>query len=167
MSNLPVETLEARYPILIEEYGLRDDSGGAGQFRGGLGLVRQYRLLADEAVLQLRADRHEHPPYGLFGGLPGAPSRNFIEVDGERSPAGQGDAGDHQPARVIRHEQAGGGGYGDPYLRSLPSIRADLADGKVGRASAEQLHGVVFKDGEIDEPATALRRQRRGTSHDS
>ena len=60
MSNLPVETLEARYPLRVEEYALRPDSGGAGQYRGGLGLVRQYRLLADAAVLQLRADRTEH-----------------------------------------------------------------------------------------------------------
>ncbi len=57
MSNLPVETLEARYPLRVEEYALRPDSGGAGRWRGGLGLVRQYRLLAERAVLQLRSDR--------------------------------------------------------------------------------------------------------------
>ncbi len=74
MSNLPIETIEARYPLIMEEYGLREDSGGAGQYRGGLGLVRQYRLFAERAVLQLRADRHEHPPYGLFGGRPAASS---------------------------------------------------------------------------------------------
>ena len=50
MSNLPIETIEARYPLLMEEYSLREDSGGAGQYRGGLGLVRQYRLLADTAI---------------------------------------------------------------------------------------------------------------------
>ena len=72
MSNLPIETIESRYPVMMEEYSLREDSGGAGQYRGGLGLVRQYRLLAETAILQLRADRHEHPPYGLFGGQPAA-----------------------------------------------------------------------------------------------
>ena len=167
MSNLPVETLEARYPIRVESYGFRDDSGGAGEFRGGLGLTRTYRLLANEAVLQLRADRTDHPPYGLFGGLPGSPSQNFIEVDGTLKPLPGKVTLDIAAGTLIRHDQAAGGGYGDPYLRSLPSIRADLADDKVSRASAERLHGVVFKDGEIDEPATALQRQRRGTSHNS
>ena len=162
MSNLPVETLEARYPIRVESYGFRDDSGGAGKFRGGLGLTRSYRLLADEAVLQLRADRTDHAPYGLFGGLPGSPSRNFIEVDGMLTPLPGKVTLTIAAGTLIRHDQAAGGGYGDPYLRSLPSIRADLADDKIGRANAERLHGVVFKDGEIDEPATALRRQNRG-----
>ncbi|MEO8165126.1 MAG: hydantoinase B/oxoprolinase family protein, partial [Betaproteobacteria bacterium] len=83
MSNLPIETIEARYPVMMEEYALREDSGGAGQFRGGLGLVRQYRLLADTAILQLRADRHEHPPYGLFGGKAAASSRNQLKQDGK------------------------------------------------------------------------------------
>ncbi|MDR3474093.1 MAG: hydantoinase B/oxoprolinase family protein [Devosia sp.] len=139
MSNLPIESLEARYPLLIEEYSLRADSGGAGQFRGGMGLVRQYRLLADAAILQLRADRHEHPPYGLFGGQPGAPSRNLLD---------DGDGWRVLPAKltldiaggtVVRHEQAGGGGYGEAHRREKASIAADLADGKItpGQAFAD------------------------------
>ena len=79
MSNLPVETLEARYPLRVEEYALRPDSGGAGAWRGGLGLVRQYRLLAERAILQLRSDRTGHAPWGLFGGGEGARSRSFID----------------------------------------------------------------------------------------
>ena len=166
MSNLPVETLEARYPIRVESYGFREDSGGAGEFRGGLGLTRSYRLLAHEAVLQLRADRTEHPPYGLFGGLPGSPSRNFIEVDGVLESLPGKVTLNITAGTLIRHDQAAGGGYGDPYLRSLAKIRADLADEKICAANAERLYGVVFKRGEIDEHATALRRQRGGASHD-
>ena len=75
MSNLPVETLEARYPLRVEEYALRPDSGGAGRWRGGLGLVRQYRLLAESAILQLRADRHEHRALGPVRRRAGAPAR--------------------------------------------------------------------------------------------
>jgi N-methylhydantoinase B len=142
MSNLPIEALEARYPILMEEYALRPDSGGTGQFRGGLGLTRQYRLLAERAVLQLRADRHEHPPYGLFGGGPGASSRNLLK---------QGDGWKTLPAKVtleisrdtvIRHEQAGGGGWGDPAARDPKKVAADIADGKiaVARATADYPH---------------------------
>jgi N-methylhydantoinase B len=164
MSNLPVETLEVRYPLIIEAYGLRPDSGGAGEHRGGLGLVRQYRLLAEEAILQIRADRHDHPPYGLFGGKPGAPSRNILDPDG---------AAEVLPSKitrmigrdfVVRHEQAGAGGYGDPLKRSLDRIRADLANEKITPAYAEAHHGVVFVPGSptIDEASTAERRARAG-----
>ncbi|CAN7248952.1 hydantoinase B/oxoprolinase family protein [Devosia sp. LjRoot16] len=141
MSNLPIETIEARYPLLMEEYALRPDSGGAGEFRGGLGLVRQYRLLAESAVLQLRADRHEHPPYGLFGGGPAASSRNLID---------RGTGFEVLPAKVtleigrdtvIRHEQAGGGGWGDPQRRVRPAIEADIANGKVTPEAAAMDYG--------------------------
>jgi len=131
MSNLPIETIEARYPLLMEEYGLRADSGGAGQYRGGLGLVRQYRLLADTAVLQLRADRHEHPPYGLFGGHSAASSRNLIDTgDGWTTLAAKVTLEIAKGTR-IRHEQAGGGGWGDPALRDKAAIAADLRNGKI------------------------------------
>ncbi|MET2832125.1 hydantoinase B/oxoprolinase family protein [Mesorhizobium shangrilense] len=141
MSNLPIETIEARYPLLMEEYSLRVDSGGAGQYRGGLGLNRQYRSLADTAVLQLRADRHEHPPYGLFGGRPAASSRNLIK---------QGDEWRVLPAKVtleigkdtvIRHEQAGGGGWGDPARRDPRAIATDLRNEKITAASAAADYG--------------------------
>jgi N-methylhydantoinase B len=142
MSNLPIETIEARYPLLMEEYSLREDSGGAGQHRGGLGLVRQYRLLADTAVLQLRADRHEHPPYGLFGGQPAASSRNLID---------RGMGFEVLPAKVtleiaketvIRHEQAGGGGWGDPANRERAAIERDLLNGKISAARAAADYGL-------------------------
>jgi N-methylhydantoinase B len=142
MSNLPIETIEARYPLLMEEYSLREDSGGAGQYRGGLGLVRQYRLLADTAILQLRADRHEHPPYGLFGGHPAASSRNLID---------RGKGFEVLPAKVtleigketvIRHEQAGGGGWGDPANRERSAIERDLLNGKISAARAAADYGV-------------------------
>ncbi|MFO1147504.1 MAG: hydantoinase B/oxoprolinase family protein [Alsobacter sp.] len=135
MSNLPVETLEQRYPVLVEEYAFRPDSGGDGEYRGGLGLVRQYRLLAQRATLQLRADRVIHPPYGLEGGRPGATSRNFVgDATGLAEVAGKITL-EIQRGAVIRHEQAGGGGYGDPQRRSPAARRMDLDDGKVSPAS--------------------------------
>lgn len=163
MSNLPIETLEARYPLRMEEYSLRPDSCGAGRFRGGLGLTRQYRILADEAVLQVRADRTATAPYGLFGGGPGACSRNVLDPDG---------AAEALPGKitrivgrdtVIRHEQAGGGGFGDPLERDLEAIAADISNGKTGRAFAAQNYGVVFAaDGRtIDVGATTIHRAAR------
>jgi N-methylhydantoinase B len=138
MSNLPVETLEQRYPVMVEEYGFRSDSGGDGQYRGGLGLVRQYRLLAERATLQLRADRVIHPPYGLLGGEPGATSRNLVgDATGLTEVAGKITLEITRGA-VIRHEQAGGGGYGDPALRSAEARRVDREDGKVTRARGDR-----------------------------
>ncbi len=136
MSNLPIETIEARFPVLMEHYALRPDSGGAGRYRGGMGLIRQYRLLADNAVLQLRADRAVHAPYGLFGGGPAALSRNFID---------EGEGWRALPAKttleigrdtLIRHEQAGGGGWGKPSERDPAAIQRDLDDGKISAARA-------------------------------
>ncbi len=158
MSNLPIETLEARYPLRMEAYGLIPDSCGPGEYRGGLGLLREYRLLAEEAVLQIRADRHDHRPYGLFGGGPAAPSRNIF------NPGTDAEILSSKVTRtvgrdvVVRHEQAGGGGYGDPLNRSLDRIRRDLSDGKITRGYAETHHGVVFRGEAIDEEATAARR---------
>ncbi|MER9234732.1 hydantoinase B/oxoprolinase family protein [Mesorhizobium sp. M0622] len=136
MSNLPIETIEARYPIIMEEYSLREDSGGAGQYRGGLGLIRQYRILADNAILQLRADRHEHPPYGLFGGQAAASSRNLLKQDGEWRVLPAKVTLEIGKDTVIRHEQAGGGGWGDPAKRDPESIAADLLNGKTSPAQA-------------------------------
>ncbi|MBV8566597.1 MAG: hydantoinase B/oxoprolinase family protein [Methylobacteriaceae bacterium] len=166
MSNLPIETLEARYPLIMEAYGLREDSCGAGEFRGGLGLVRQYRLLAEDAVLQIRADRHDHPPYGLFGGKAGAPSRNILDPDGTPEVLPSKITRDIGRDFVIRHEQAGGGGYGDPLKRSLDLIRADLENEKISPTYAKANHGIVFVAGSIiiDEAATAARRMRIAAS---
>ncbi|MFO1061387.1 MAG: hydantoinase B/oxoprolinase family protein [Dongiaceae bacterium] len=119
MSNTPVEVLEAKAPVRIERYGFVPDSGGPGRFRGGLGLIRDYRLLADEAVLQLRADRQRFRPFGLAGGGEGAPTRNVLnpgtaaETELPAKVTMRLKAGD-----VIRHEQSGGGGHGE--LRPRP-----------------------------------------------
>jgi N-methylhydantoinase B len=171
MSNLPVETLEARYPVIIEEYSLRQDSCGPGKYRGGLGLVRQYRLLADEAVLQIRADRKDHAPYGLFGGGCGSPSRNVLNPESFPEQLPGKVTRDVGVGIVLRHEQAGGGGYGDPLARDLQLIRADLDSEKVSPGFAAEKFGVAFvgNSTQIDVSATerlrhslAMTRGRRG-----
>ena len=83
LGNQPVELIEADQPLRIERYGLVPDSGGAGRHRGGLAYVREYTVLAERATLTIRADRRDHPPYGLEGGEPGAPSANVVVSDGE------------------------------------------------------------------------------------
>jgi N-methylhydantoinase B len=132
MSNTPVEILEAQHPIRIEEYALMPDSCGMGRYRGGLGIAREYRLLNEEATLQLRSDRMKFRPYGLAGGDAGPPTRNVLTRHGE--------AAQLMPAKfaitlrrgdVIRHEQPGGGGHGDPSRRDPALIEADVRNEKV------------------------------------
>jgi N-methylhydantoinase B len=164
LSNLPVESLEARYPLRIDEYCLREDSCGAGEFRGGLGLARQYRFLADEAILQIRADRYVHAPYGLFGGEAAALTRNLLDPGtAEEVLLPSKVTRQVEKGLVYRHEQSGGGGYGDPLKRSLELISKDLGNGKISRRYAEEKHAVVFiGDGlEIDHAATEAARNSR------
>ncbi|MBT6135973.1 MAG: hydantoinase B/oxoprolinase family protein [Rhodospirillaceae bacterium] len=161
MSNLPTETLEARFPVQVEAYAFREDSCGAGKYRGGLGLVRKYKLLAKEAVLQVRSDRHEHLPYGLFGGLPAAPCRNVLNPDGQSSELPSKATLDVTAGSVMLHLQSGGGGYGDPMDRDYVLIERDLADEKVSPAYVAEHHGVVFgpSGSEIDVAASDRRRE--------
>ncbi len=161
MSNMPVELMESTYPIRIEEYSLRPDSCGAGRQRGGLSVIRQYRLLADEAILQLRTDRYNHQPYGLFGGRPGAPSRNYLSVNGSaRELLDSKVTRTIRKGDVIRHEQAGGGGYGDPLQRPLEAVLEDVLDGKITEGFAREHYLVAIRDGQIDRQATAELRAR-------
>jgi N-methylhydantoinase B len=164
MSNLPIETLEARYPLLMEEYSLRQDSCGPGKHRGGLGLVRQYRLLAEEAVMQIRADRRDHAPYGLFGGGCGSPSRNILNPNSvpEELPAKV--TRDVGVGVVLRHEQAGAGGYGDPLERDLDLIRADLESEKISPRFASEHHGIAFSGNSTEIDVSSTQRLRRNLS---
>src|SRR5262249_61864341 len=81
LSNHPVELLEADLPLEVVRYGFVPDSGGPGRRRGGLAYEREFRVLAEQATLTIRSDRRDHPPYGLAGGGPGAPSTNVVTAD--------------------------------------------------------------------------------------
>jgi N-methylhydantoinase B len=142
LSNMPVEVMEAQHPVRVEEYAFVPDSCGAGQWRGGVGIKRSYRVLADEALLQLRTDRIAFAPYGLNGGRPGGRSRNFITVEGKTEPLPGKVTMRIVKDTVITHEQAGGGGYGDPKKRDRSLVREDIADGKISAAFARDHYDV-------------------------
>jgi N-methylhydantoinase B len=166
MSNTPVEVLEAQHPIRIEEYALVPDSCGAGRYRGGLGLRRQYRLLATEAHLQLRADRMRFLPYGLAGGRPARPTRNLLTAGGETRAMPGKFAHRLRRDEVITHEQAGGGGFGDPLARDPEAVAADVWNEKITPGFAEREHGVVLDPVtlKVDADATRECRARRAAS---
>ena len=131
LSNMPVEVMEAEHPVRVEDYAFVPDSCGAGQYRGGVGVRRSYRILAPEALLQLRTDRVTFQPYGLNGGEPGGSSRNFIEIGNERNALPGKITTTVARDTLIIHEQAGAGGFGNPLLREPEQVREDFLDGKI------------------------------------
>jgi N-methylhydantoinase B len=162
LSNMPVEVLEAEHPVRVEEYAFVPDSCGPGRWRGGVGIRRSYRILAPEALLQLRSDRVAFRPYGLEGGGEGGASRNTIEVNGDVRPIPAKVTMSVQQGALIVHEQAGAGGFGDPFDREMQLILDDIKDGKITPAFAKDRHGVMLTDeGAIDESASAQRREDR------
>lgn len=163
MSNTPVEVLEAQHPIRIDEYALVPDSCGAGTWRGGLGLRRQYTMLNPEATLQLRSDRMKFLPYGLAGGRPARATLNVLNPDGEARVMPAKFAITLRAGDVIRHEQPGGGGFGDPFARDPERVAADVRNEKITPAYAAREHGVVIDPLtlEVDAGATRARRALR------
>jgi N-methylhydantoinase B len=149
LSNMPVEVMEAEHPVRVEEYALVPDSCGAGRWRGGVGIKRSYRILADQALLQLRSDRVTFQPYGLHGGKPGGASRSFMTVDGQVVPLPGKVTMAVLRGTVVTHEQAGGGGYGDPRERSPDHIRDDILDGKISPEFAWTHHGLRFDEADV------------------
>ena len=165
-ANVPVEMIEADYPIRIEKYGFIADTGGAGKFRGGVGLIREYRVLTDDVYFGVRSDKNIYPPHGLFGGEPGSPSRNLINPgNGERRlPSLPMLPVTLRRDDVFRHEMAGGGGYGDPLDRDPALVREDLLDDKITVTHARAAYGVVFAAGDeaiVDMGATVILRDER------
>jgi N-methylhydantoinase B len=163
LGNQPVELIEADLPLRIERYGLAPDSGGAGRQRGGLAYVREYELLAPKATLTFRTDRRDHPPYGLEGGEPGAPSSNVVVSDGEprELPTMPMHAFALRQGDRFIHASAGGGGFGDPYERDPAAVLEDVLDGKVTVAAARERYGVVLEELGVDDDATrGLRADR-------
>ena len=161
-SNIPIEQAESEYPVRINRYGLVKDSGGAGKFRGGLGLEREWTLLAGETHLAIRSDRRKHLPYGLYGGGEGAGSINVLhDGDGERRlPVMISTT--MKEGQVLYHRQAGAGGWGDPLDRAPEAVARDVRNDKVGLQAARGQYGVVLDEEtmEVDQEATAALRRR-------
>jgi N-methylhydantoinase B len=146
----------------VLRYGLVPDSGGTGRYRGGLGLIREYRLAADDAVLTIRTDRRDHPPYGLAGGRPGTPSLNVVNPgpDERVLPTLPMEAVRLKRGDVFRHYTAGAGGYGDPLTRDPARVLEDVLDEKLTVEYARREYGVAIDlvAQTVDEAATARLR---------
>jgi N-methylhydantoinase B len=148
----------------VEATTLREDSGGPGRWRGGLGLSRAVRILAPHTRLSVLAERAVLPPFGVCGGAAGATNRFWIRRDGravQPSPLpGKVSAFPVEPDDVLLMESSGGGGFGDALERDPAMVAADLAEGYVTPVAAEASYGVVLANGAVDAGATAARRAR-------
>ena len=162
ISNIPAELMELEYPVRLEQYSLTPDSGGAGKYRGGLAVTREWRYLGDEPVnLTIRSDRRSHPPYGLFGGKHGAPCWNIVNPDTEKERIlGTKVTDSLYPGDVIRHIQAGGGGWGDPLDRDPAAVLRDVINDKVSIKKAEELYGVIIDPERLNIDLEATQKKR-------
>lgn len=162
--DVPIEAVELEYPLRVERYELRSDSGGPGRHRGGLGLRREVRYLAGEGYFTNRSDAQKFPPPGVLGGRAGLPSRHrLVRADGTEValPSKVTNLG-IAAGDVVAMETAGGGGWGPATERDPDLVLRDILDGKVSEAAAREVYGVVINaDGaDVDAEATAALRER-------
>jgi N-methylhydantoinase B len=144
-TNLPAEALELEYPLLLEEYCLVPDSGGAGRHRGGMGMARQIRVREDNTTFSARSDAHIIPAPGVAGGK----SSNVTRI--LRNPGTPGEEALHSKAsglilnkgETLRVETLGGGGFGAPSERPLSALAQDLREEKITKAAAERDYGAA------------------------
>ncbi len=142
--TIPVEVAEQRYGVRVERFGFDIVPGaGAGRRRGGRGLVREYRICSDEALLTVAWGRHLYPPWGAAGGRDGSP--NYVEVLRDGAPIGpRFGKVSRMPLRrgdVVRLVTGSGGGYGDPREREPALVAADLRDELVTPEEATEIYG--------------------------
>lgn len=144
----PLEILEAAYPVMFTQWGLRPDSGGAGKSRGGLGAVYELELLEEEADVFLFGERGRFAPKGVVGGGDAALNRfSYEQTDGEKTPpmASKMVGIKLKRGQKVRLETPGGGGYGDPAERDRAAIERDVALGFISEEAAERDYGFQSK----------------------
>jgi N-methylhydantoinase B len=153
--------MELRWPILVRRRELRTDSGGPGQYRGGLGMETEVEGLVEGQWTLTDMGRQQYPPWGIEGGMPGATAATFMKLPSD--PA-------FKPVNIVRRmvpagtaaviRTAGGGGWGNPLDRDPEFVRRDVLEGYVSLESAVRDYGVVIdpRTMKVDEAATAARR---------
>jgi N-methylhydantoinase B len=145
----PVEIVESEFPTRVERFELTCDSGGPGLYRGGLGFVREYRILQDDVRFSMRSDKHVIAPSGISGGKDGATGACIISsgsVEEARLPSRFGDYVLKRD-NLVRLERPGGGGLGDPLDRDPEKVLEDVRQGYVSVDSAEKGYGVIVRTG--------------------
>ena len=167
-SNLPIEAMEMEFPMIADRLEYVPDSAGAGRFRGGMGIRKDYQMLVDSYV-GTHSNRHKIPGPGLSGGVDGSLTRILQNPDGPETQTlpREGTFIPVQAQDVVTIISGGGGGYGDPLERDPDLVLNDVLNGKVTEEGARKDYGVVVNQGarQVDvEATTLLRSGRRKTS---
>lgn len=165
-SNMPIEATEMEFTkILARKYELKADTGGAGQYRGGLGIERELEVLQDDVAYTGLGDRHKFRPWGLAGGREGAAGAFYRVAAADKTVTRMGHKTTSFPLKkgdIIRVITPGAGGYGDPFRRSPELVLKDVVESKVSPQAAKKEYGVaiVFDSVHysVDETATAALR---------
>jgi N-methylhydantoinase B len=160
MASHSIEVTEAEHPISLLAYEFVPDKAGAGKYRGGVPFKRDYRFNEAEGVLQVRSDRRDHRPFGLYGGSPGQPSENYLNPDGENRTLPGKLTMNVKRGDVFRHVLAGAAGWGDPLERDPAAVLKDVRNELLSARKAAADYGVVVDTQRwvVDEPATKRRR---------
>jgi N-methylhydantoinase B len=158
--NYPIEFAEMEFGVEIERFGVHCDSGGPGRWRGGCGIVRDVRVLSDEAVLGIRLDNCRQPAFGVNGGRSGQPGRVIVNPGSteERDLATMSDNNPLKKGDLVRIITSGGGGWGSPLDRPAADVLADVLDGFVSSEAAFTDYGVAIVGEAVDEAATEAKR---------
>ena len=142
----PIEIIESEFPTRVERFEMISDSGGAGEWRGGLGFARDYRILTDEVRFSMRTDKHAIEPFGSDNGLPGGKGACVINPETKDAKHLPSRFGDHRLQRndTIRVERPGGGGLGNPFKRPVDKVVEDVRQGYVSIERARSQYGVAL-----------------------
>ena len=157
--DLPIEVFESKFPVMLRNYGIRADTGGAGEWRGGCGVYREYTVEVP-TYLSLWFDRSVTPAWGLLGGASGGgPDVELTFPDGRQQHLLKANAMQIPAGTIVRTMTGGGGGFGAAIERPVELVVNDVRDGYVSREAAADQFGVVLGDGgDVDLEATAKAR---------
>ena len=158
--NSAVEETENNLPIRVLRYELVPDSEGAGRYRGGLGLQRDWQFVDHRATFTVFSDMRVNAPWGLFGGASAAPARYIYDPEGEARELPSKFTIELPENGIMSYRTPGGGGYGPPLERNPEAVRQDVLDGRVSAERAAAVYGVVIdrETGQIDAAATVAAR---------
>lgn len=160
--NNPVEVLETKAPWLIEDYSIRQDTGGPGKYRGGLGVTRSYHFLADATCLTL-VKKTRTQPWGMAGGHDGVNGQVVVRPDTEQEQV-TGAVYEHmKTGEILINNSGGGGGWGDPARRDPQAVLDDVLDDYVSLDAAHTIYKVAIDSErmEVDQKATATLRTEK------
>ena len=144
--NAPVEETELNYPVRVTRLSLVEDSEGAGRFRGGLGLRKDF-LFDRPTTFTVLADRTARGPWGVLGGLDGRVAEYVLVRGGEERRLGAKTTLELEAGDTVSYRTCGGGGYGPPSERDPERVLRDVLEGKVSAERAREVYGVVVEDG--------------------